>query len=122
VVRSVVTVDKMSEHVLAVLDSMAGAVDHLRSFGYDMYLKYNAPSWTQPSWVFCGQPFHYQARRYAHAMMLGCAIHCDTTANHSITFSLLVAWDANCWSVWSVVEDEDWAREQISETLWESAE
>jgi hypothetical protein len=119
--------DTGSQHVLLALNALANAVDELQSFGYGLYLKSKARSWTQPRGVsFSGKGFQtiqsHESRQFERALTLGCAIQRDGTGDRSIVFSVLVAWNASHWSIQASVEDEDLTRDTITEALWESSE
>ena len=110
--------DRASEYVTAAFGALERITDELSSFGYRLYLETKARSWTQRrGFTFCGK-----GSLAMPGVIMGFDIHCGATGERAIVFSILVAWDAAHWSVQSCVDDEDMARDDITDKLWESPE
>jgi hypothetical protein len=106
--------DTASQNVVMALSAIQRAENQLRSLGYRLFLDTRAHSW--------GQPHGVVLYGRGGGFTVGFCIWRDSTGDRAIVFEIHVTWNEVGWNVRADVDDEDNSRDEITVSLWRSAE
>jgi hypothetical protein len=115
------------EFVIA-LEAISINIDRMSKFGYDLYLRTKATSWSQPHFILVsgsGPRFGDGEKtvQYTRSWHWGCSLHCNKEGTKRLIFGMMLAWNKEFWILQSNVEleqDEEDEFGSLTRELWSS--